>query len=77
MKYQIALVAEKAKNIITYREGIRDVKVVKYNKNMDYAIIELAAEPYDLIPIPISRKDPGADEDIKVFHFPVADFNDH
>ena len=77
LNYRIALTAERSQaGGITFPAGIMDVKVYRRNKDMDYAILELKAEPYNLVPIPISIDPVVADTDVKVFHFPVAEFND-
>jgi hypothetical protein len=73
-EYRIALVAEKTAKLVTFPKGIHDVKVVKYNSNMDYAILEIS-DDFDLTPIPLSFAGVEADIDLKVFHFPVTMFS--
>ena len=73
--YDIALVAEKKNNVVTYVRGKKRIKVIKYNAGMDYAVLELVDRPYDLIKIPIFVGEVEADIDLKVFHFPVTSFN--
>lgn len=74
--YDIAVVAEKLSGSVSFPRGKRRVRVIQYNKDMDYSVLQLREEPYDLIPIPISINEVEADIDLKVFHFPVAGFND-
>ena len=77
--YIIALTAEKTLGIISYPKGSRPVKVVRYNADMDYAILQVqpAGGVEKLVPIPLSYQEPQADVDLKVFHFPVVAFNDN
>lgn len=73
--YYIALNAEKSKNgIVTFPNGCYEVTVVKFNSVMDYALLELKKEPFELVSIPISLMPVSADEDVKIIHFPVAFF---
>lgn len=43
---------------------------------MDYAIVELCDNTFDLAPIPISLDEVKADMDLKVYHCPVDTFNE-
>jgi hypothetical protein len=56
--------------------GVRDAQILYYNSVMDYAIIEDKSGSNDLTPIPISIRVVDTDVDLKVFHCPVALFND-
>jgi S1-C subfamily serine protease len=75
VNYRIAPVAEKNLGSITFTRGVRNVKVVKWDKRMDHAVLKLVDEPYDIEAFTISLDDIGFDTDLKVFHFPVVDFN--
>lgn len=46
--YRIAPVAEKKKGIIFFSKGVRNVKVVSWNAALDYSVMMLEAEPYDI-----------------------------
>jgi hypothetical protein len=54
--------------------GLIEAKVIYFNSDMDYAIIEVSA-PEPLVPIPISIRVIEGDSDLKVFHAPVGLFN--
>ncbi len=54
----------------------RPVRVRVFNRDMDYAIVELCDNSFDLSPIPISLEMIEADMDLKVFHCPVDTFNE-
>ena len=74
-KYRIALTAQKSDGVVHFT-GERNVIVLRYNREMDYALLGLSDEPHNLDPIPLSLHPVEADIDVKVFHFPVTTFND-
>jgi hypothetical protein len=73
--YAIALVCERHQEVVTCPNGWFEVRVVKYNRGMDYALIESIVKK-DLPPIPLSIAAVEADLDVKVFHTPIDDFNE-
>lgn len=75
--YTIALAVTKDSNLLNFPHGYRKVKVVNYNKEMDYAILKLAeSEESNLFPIPISVQLLESDVDLKIFHCPLEQFQD-
>ena len=77
MKYRIGSLADKNNGLTNITEGEREVKVIRWDSQMDFSILTLENEPYDLEPFPISLEDVEFDTDLKVFHYPVADFNEN
>ena len=76
LKYLIAAVVIKRDGIISFRSPPANVKVVRYNKEMDYAILQLQDSNPNLTPIPISLEPIESDMDLKLFHCPVAAFHE-
>jgi hypothetical protein len=76
LNYLIATVVEKKNGNITFPYGTYCVKVVRFNKIMDYAILEVQDIGVNFIPIPISLEPVISDTDLKLFHCPIAQFND-
>jgi hypothetical protein len=75
--YTIALVVEKRKGILSFPQGFMHVRVISYNVEMDYAVLQLYnKETQDLIPIPISVRPVESDVDVKIFHCPLEQFLD-
>jgi hypothetical protein len=56
--YRIALVGEKTSGGIgmvgSACGGYKTVNVVKYNADLNYAILALQHEPFDLVPVPVT-----------------------
>jgi hypothetical protein len=75
VNYAFALTCERSNGVITCPHGYFEAKVLRYNVDMDYALIESTVRK-DLIPIPLSIGPVESDLDIKVFHVPIDDFND-
>jgi hypothetical protein len=57
-------------------EGLRPVRVMFYNSQMDYSILELQDNGADLAPIPIWTGNIEQDTDLKVFYSPIGMFLD-
>lgn len=73
--YAIALTCERSKGVVSCPDGWFGVKVVRFNKDMDYALIESVIKK-DLAPIPLSIATVEGDLYVKVFHSPIDDFNE-
>ncbi|RYY43784.1 MAG: serine protease [Chitinophagaceae bacterium] len=73
--YAFALTCERVNGVVTCAQGWFPAKVLKFNREMDYALIE-SLDKKDLIPIPLSIGPVEGDLDVKVFHIPIDDFND-
>ena len=77
LNYLIAAVVMKCNGNITFPNDPVNVKVVRFNTDMDYAILELQDSNSNLTPIPISLDPVESDTDLKLFHCPVAAFHDN
>ena len=77
LKYLIANVVVKRDGNINFTRPPAFVKVVRFNCEMDYAILELQDSNSNLAPIPISLDPVESDTDLKLFHCPVAAFHDN
>jgi hypothetical protein len=77
VNYLIAPVVVKENGNIHFPTPPCSVKVVRFNKQMDYAILELQSTDLNLTPIPISLEPVISDIDLKLFHCPIAAFNDN
>ena len=73
--YRVAPVAEKNEGTISFPKGVRNVKVVRWDAALDYSVMVLEAEPHDIEAFEVSLDAVGFDTDVKVFHYPVSDFN--
>ncbi len=74
-KYAFALTCERRNGVISCPHGYFEARVLRYNVDMDYALISSTVKK-DLVPIPVSTTPVEGDLDIKVFHMPIDDFND-
>jgi len=77
LKYLIASVVVKRNGDISFARRAANVKVVKFNTEMDYAVLQLQEANPNLTPIPISLEPVEPDMDLKLFHCPVAAFLDN
>lgn len=73
--YAIALTCERHQGVVTCPDGWFEVQVVRFNKEMDYALLNSIVKK-DLPPIPLSIAAVESDLDVKVFHVPIDDFNE-
>lgn len=59
-------------------DGVQMARVIHYNKQLDYAILEnISTGQPELQPIPISFMPVEEEIDMKVYHSPVTHFNNH
>ena len=75
--YGIAPFAVRRAGAVVVRQGFpRPVRVRYFNTAMDYAVLEVCDNCFDLVPVPISLEVVEADMDLKVYHCPVDTFNE-
>jgi hypothetical protein len=75
--YGIAPYASRTAGGIVVPQGFpRPVRVRFFNRAMDYAVLELCDNWFDLAPIPISLEEVETGMNLRVYHCPVDTFND-